>query len=178
MDHCNRVAYPAGMGTFDHVHIYSADVANTIEFYRGVLGAQPIGDLGNSAGGKNHLYILGGQYLAISEFPAGMEAKPPAAALDGALDVGFGMSHFGFNVVNLETTLARAIDAGCEAHSAPKTSGPLKYAYVTGPDGVVIEFTEYVLPMHLRPAGAALQVFNAAVHVMKRVIGRALIAAA
>lgn len=166
------------MGTFDHIHIYSADVSGTLRFYQDVLGAEPVGDLPTSSGGVNHLVILGGQYVAISKFPPGSAARDVAPALDGALDVGFGVAHFGFNVTNLEETLDRATSAGCIAHSEPRVSGPLKYVYVTGPDGVVIEFTQYILPTHLKPAGAALRLFNGLVHIAKRTVGRALIAAA
>lgn len=166
------------MGTFDHIHIYATDVDASLRFYEEVLGAEPIGALGNRAGGLNHLLVLGGVYVAVSAFPASVTPRPPSPALEGALDVGFGIAHFGFNVDDLDEVLQRVRDAGCEVHGEPNQVGPLRYAYVTVPDGVVIELTQYVLPAKLRAAGVAMRSVNTAIHRVKRFIGRRMLAAA
>lgn len=160
---------------FDHVHFYTADLAATIGFYQDVLGAEPIGDIPNSHGGFNHLLLLGGQFLVVSEYPPGIEPAEPPAHGDGALTHGFGVAHVGLNVDDLDPILDRLAVAGIEAHSEPQGDGPVRYVYFTGPDGVVFELTQYVLPLKLKAAAAALKVFNRSVHRARKAIGKALI---
>lgn len=159
--------------SFDHIHLYTADPAATLAFWCGALGAERVGALGDIT-----LLILGGQFIAVSEFPPDIEPRDPPADGHGAVRAGFGVAHVGLNVDDLRRLLPRLEAAGARAHGAVRDQPPVRFVYLTGPDGVVIELTQYVLPAKLRPAGVALAGFNRAVHIARRTIGRALIAAA
>lgn len=163
---------------FDHVHIYSADLDAALAFYTETLGGELVGRLPNSQGDFNHLVLLGGQFVALSHYPPGLEPAQPPEHGDGALTHGFGVAHLGLNVDALAPIIARLEAAGIEVHSAPRGDQPLRYVYFTAPDGVVIELTEYVLPARLRPAAAALKLFNRGVHRARHAIGKALLRAA
>ncbi len=163
---------------FDHVHFYAEDLDASLSFYQDVMGAELVGAIPNSHGGKNHILLLGGQFLAVSGYPPGITPRKPAAHGDGALTHGYGVAHLGINVRKLEPLIAKLKGAGIDVHSAPRGTGSLRYVYFTAPDGVVIELTEYVLPANLRPVVAALDAFNKAVHLARRSIGKALISRA
>jgi catechol 2,3-dioxygenase-like lactoylglutathione lyase family enzyme len=160
---------------FDHIHLYTADLESTRRFYEETLGAEAVGQLPNNHGGHNHLILLGGQFLAISAYPAGMHPSEPPAHADGALTHGFGVAHLGLNVDKLDPMIDRLEAAGVRVHSRPRGSGAIRYVYFTAPDGVVVELTEYVLPLKLRAGAAALKVFNRGVHRARLAIGKALI---
>ena len=163
---------------FDHIHLYTADLEATRRFYLDTLGAEAVGALANNHGGHNHFLLLGGQFLALSSYPEGIRASAPPAHADGALTHGFGVAHLGLNVDKLEPMIARLEAAGVSVHSRPRGAGAIRYVYFTGPDGVVIELTEYVLPLKLRAGAAALRVFNRGVHRARLAIGKALISGA
>ncbi len=161
--------------SFDHIHLYSADLSRSLEFYEQVLGAEPVGAIPNDHGGKNHVLILGGQHLVLSAYPPGLDPHTPPAHGDGALTHGFGVAHLGLNVRDLEPFVRRLEAAGVEVHSAPRGRGAVRYVYFTAPDGVVIELTEYVVAAKLRPAIAALEAFNKAIHLARRRVTRTLL---
>lgn len=163
--------------TLDHIHIYAASVSTTLRFYQDVLGAELLGSLPNAQGERNHLLILGGQNLAVSSFPPGMAPAEPPDYKNGALQTGYGVAHFGLNVDDLDRVVDRLKVEGIEVHGEPVQKGPLKYVYFSGPDGVVIELTEYILPPKLRPLGAGLRAFNRMVHLSKRTIARQMLKA-
>jgi catechol 2,3-dioxygenase-like lactoylglutathione lyase family enzyme len=165
------------MATFDHVHIYAHDLLRSLAFYTGVLGAEEVGRIPTTRG-FNHILLLGGQFLAVSEFPEGLSPAEPAGVADGALRVGFGVAHLGINVPDLDALLPQLEAAGVTLHSEPRGGEPIRYVYFTAPDGVVIELTQYNVPAHLQPAIEALALFHRGVHVAKRFIGKRLLAAA
>lgn len=164
--------------SFDHVHLYSADLDGSLAFYQRVLGAEKVGSIPNDHGGKNHVLLLGGQHLVLSDYPPGLAPREPAQRADGALSHGFGVAHLGLNVRHLERFVQRLRSAGVEVHDAPRGSGAVRYVYFTAPDGVVVELTEYVVPRKLRPAIAALEAFNKAIHLARRRVSKALISRA
>ena len=165
--------------TFDHVHIYSADPELALKFWSGAMGAEPVGDLE-----RVKLLILGGQFLAISEFPEGNEPTDASELGDGAFKRSLGVAHVGINVDDIEALLPKLEAHGAEIHTefrgdgGLRGEGALRFLYLTAPDGVIVELTQYVLPRHLVPAARALSGFNRAVHVARRSIGRALVRAA
>ncbi len=161
--------------TFDHVHLHTTDLAGALEFYQNTMGAEPVGILPNSHGGENHLIVLGGQFLVLSDYPPGFEPEALPAYADGRLARGHGVAHLGINVDKLEPILARLAAAGVEVHGSPKGSGAIRFVYFTAPDGVVIELTQYVLPPKLKPVVAALSFFNRGVHRARWAIGKALV---
>lgn len=173
-----RIATGTMITSFDHLHLYSADLGASLRFYERVLGAERVGKIPNDHGDYNHVLLLGGQYLVFSHYPTGMAARPPPGHADGALTHGFGVAHLGINVRRLDAMMAKLEAAGMVVHDAPRGGGAVRYVYFTAPDGVVIELTEYVVPEGLRPAIAALDAFNKFVHLARRSIGRVLIARA
>lgn len=161
--------------SFDHIHIYASDPAATLSFYERNLGAERVGAIPASGGRSNQFLILGGQYIAVSEFPAGMEPAAAPGVGDGAMKNGFGISHLGLNVDDLDRVIARLVSDGVDVHSDVNESGPIRFVYFTAPDGVVIELTQYVLPAKLRPIAAGLRAFNRGVHFTKRAIAKKLL---
>lgn len=159
----------------DHIHIYATSPADTMAFYEDVLGAERIGPLPTAGSDTIHLLILGGQYLAVSRFPEGVEPTTPPDYVHGALATGYGVAHFGLNVDDLDGVMGKLKAAGTEVHGDPESSGPLRFVYFTGPDGVVIELTQYVLPAKLRPVAAGLKAFNRFVHMGRRLIAKQMI---
>jgi catechol 2,3-dioxygenase-like lactoylglutathione lyase family enzyme len=163
------------MITFDHIHIYTADPEHSIHFYEDCLGAERLGAISNAAGAENHLLILGGQFIAIGHFPAGMKPSPPPEVGDGALRNGSGVAHFGINVDDLDEFVLRLAQKGIELHRPVKDAGSLRYAYFSAPDGVVIELTEYRVPRKLTPAVFLLNSVNRSVHLIKKTMAKAMV---
>jgi catechol 2,3-dioxygenase-like lactoylglutathione lyase family enzyme len=161
--------------SFDHIHIYSSDPEASLSFYERNLGAERVGEIPASGGRTNRFLILGGQYIAVSEFPAGMEPADAPSVGDGAVKNGFGVAHFGLNVDDLDRVIARLVSDGVDVHSDANDAGPLRFVYFTAPDGIVIELTQYVLPAKLRPVAAGLRAFNRGVHFTKRAIAKKLL---
>ena len=158
----------------DHIHIHAADPSATIRFYESCLGAEHLGSIPSGEGGRNHGVLLGGQILVISEFPPGMTPAEPPEAGEGALRSGFGVAHFGVQTTDLDGTLARLREAGVHAHAAPRRTGSIRYAYVTAPDGVVIELVELHLPAHLARFVPLLNGVNRAIHLTRRTLAKQL----
>jgi len=158
----------------DHIHIHAADPRATIRFYESCLGAEHLGSIPSGEGGHNHGVLLGGQLLVISEFPPGMTPMEPPEAGDGALRSGFGVAHFGVQTTDLDGALARLREAGMEAHAEPRRTGSVRYAYVTAPDGVVIELVELHLPAHLARLLPLVNGVNRAIHLTRRTLAKQL----
>jgi len=160
--------------SLDHIHIHAADPSATIRFYESCLGAEHLGSIPSAEGGRNQGVLLGGQLLVISEFPPGMTPTEPPEAGDGALRTGFGVAHFGVQTSDLDGVLARLRKAGVHAHAAPRHTGSIRYAYVTAPDGVVIELVELHLPAHLARLVPLLNGVNRAIHLTRRTFAKQL----
>jgi len=158
----------------DHIHIHTADPMATIRFYESCLGAEHLGSIPSGEGGRNHGVLLGGQILVISEFPAGMTPADPPEAGEGALRSGFGVAHFGVQTTDLDADLARLADAGVNAHAEPRRTGSIRYAYVTAPDGVVIELVELHLSAPLARFVPVLNGVNRAIHLTRRALAKQL----
>jgi catechol 2,3-dioxygenase-like lactoylglutathione lyase family enzyme len=156
------------INSFDHVHIYAADPERTLGFYASHFSAERVGSIPNSSGGRNHFLLIGGQLLVVSAFPRGLAPATPPEAGDGALKTGYGVAHLGFNVKDVDATVAQLSRAGVPILAPTVTSGLIKYTYVSGPDGVVLELTEYILPAKLRPLAPVLAGYNRLVHGIRR----------
>lgn len=159
--------------SFDHVHVYAADPERAIAFYTGHFGAERVGAITNADGDDNHFLVLGGQLLVVSVAPRVLVARArergaAGGATDGAAAGPYGLAHIGFNVADLEATLAGLAAAGVEVLQSARESGLIRYAYVGGPDGVAIELTQYVLPARLRPLAPVLAGYNKLVHAIRR----------
>ena len=100
-------------------------------------------------------------------------ADPPEAG-EGALRSGFGVAHFGVQTTDLDGDLARLGEAGVHAHAEPRRTGSIRYAYVTAPDGVVIELVELHLPAPLARFVPVLNGVNRAIHLTRRALAKQL----
>lgn len=154
--------------SFDHVHVYAADPERAIAFYRAHFGAERVGATANADGDENHFLVLGGQLLVVSAPPRAFVAARAAAAGADAKRGPFGLAHIGFNVADVDATLAELSAAGVPVLEPARQSGLIRYAYVGGPDGVAIEITQYILPARLRPLAPVLAGYNKLVHAIRR----------
>ena len=162
------------INSLDHIHIHAADPLATIRFYESCLGAEHLGSIPSGEGGRNHGVLLGGQLLVISEFPPGMKPAEPPEVGEGALRAGFGVAHFGLQTTDLDGVLIRLREAGADVHSQPRRTGSVRYVYVTGPDGVVIELTELHLPPHLARFMPLLSGVDRAIHLVRKGLAKQL----
>ena len=130
--------------SLDHIHIYSETPEESAEFYIRHFNAKPVAGNKNINGDQRIFLALGGQIVVVGSFPSGQTAKAPPAVGDGAYRHGFGVAHFGLRIESVERgleELAKA-DVPILGERIQEESG-LIYAYIAGPDGVVIELTEY-----------------------------------
>ena len=133
--------------SLDHIHVYAADPDLSARFYEKHFDAKPIARNTKVDGETRILLALGGQVLVLGSFPSGVQPSPPPVSADGANRHGFGISHFGLRVANVEEALAELADSGVPVLSPPvrEPSGPI-YAFIVAPDGVVVELTQYESP--------------------------------
>jgi catechol 2,3-dioxygenase-like lactoylglutathione lyase family enzyme len=135
---------------FHHVALRTTDFDRTVKFYTEGLGfkvhyefAVP-GRIDRAAfldaGDGRYVEIFGPESAVQSE---GRRRKPGEDRTEGAL------LHFCLRVADTEAAYARALAAGAESRVAPRTStlrqDPLvevRIAFVTGPEGEVIEFLQ------------------------------------
>ena len=67
----------------------------------------------------------------------------PASYGDGTFQHGFGVAHFGLHVDNLDEAVEAIRRQGVEILSEPREYSGLRFAYVGGPDGVIVELLEH-----------------------------------
>ena len=163
------------MMALDHVHVYASDPGATIAFYERYFEAERVGRLPTRDGRSNEFIVLGGQVVVVSAFPPGLEARPAPVLGDGAVQSGFGVSHLGINVSDLDALVAKLRRGGVDVHGEPVTTGAIRYVYLSAPDGVVVELTQYVVPRHLKPALGALNAFNRSVHRARKALTQTLL---
>jgi catechol 2,3-dioxygenase-like lactoylglutathione lyase family enzyme len=123
----------------DHLHIYCADPETSAQFYVTVFKADTIGTAKTSYGGTMHFLRLGGLALVLAPHPPKSEPITPGAYIDGMFEDGFGVAHFGLHVENLEQAVESIRRRGSSILSEPREYNGLRFAYVGGPDGVIIE---------------------------------------
>ncbi len=129
----------------DHIHVYAADPEFSASFYVDHFEAIEVLRNENVHGQTRIFLSLGGMVLLVlSPFPPGINAAPPPAPGDGAYTHGFGVSHFGLKVADIEQAVAEMREADVPLLSDPvHESSGISYAYLAAPDGVVIELTQY-----------------------------------
>ena len=119
---------PVSAEGFNHLHINVRDLSRSVRFYKEAFGLK----VGFSAG-PDLLFMVpqgGGHSLALhlvaSDEPVGMAG---------------GFQHFGFKLdVNDHDRVIRQVErAGGKLISRGKHGGRFPYAYVSDPDGYVIE---------------------------------------
>jgi len=127
----------------DHIHIYCGHPEDSVRFYTDVFGAEAIGKARTSRGGTMYFVRLGGLALVLAPYPPGLEPGTPPAYGDGTYQRGFGVAHFGLHVDQLADAVESVRRLGGKVLSEPKEHAGLRFAYVGGPDGVIIELLEY-----------------------------------
>jgi catechol 2,3-dioxygenase-like lactoylglutathione lyase family enzyme len=130
--------------SLDHIHIYSATPETSADFYIHHFDAKTVVRNTNINGDERIFLALGGQIVVVGSFPNGHTASSPPAAGDGAYRHGSGVAHIGLRIESVEQGLVELNEAGIQilGERVQEESG-LAYAYIAGPDGVVIELTEY-----------------------------------
>ena len=133
-------------GGFHHIALRAFDFDATLKFYMEGLGfktAHTWGEDGRAKGEKDSRAAMldtgDGNYLEVF---AGREGDPSAALPEGAL------IHFALRTNDVEASLERARSLGANVTMEPKkvfppnAPRPLEFhiAFVTGPNGEVIEF--------------------------------------
>ena len=131
----------------DHIHIYSEDPEASARFYVDHFEAREVERNTNRNGDLRVFLTLGHQILVPGSFPHGMGPKAPPDSGDGAYVHGFGVSHFGLRVQDVDAAVAELLAAEVKIFAEPlQEDAGLKYAYIAAPDGVVIELTQYEIP--------------------------------
>jgi catechol 2,3-dioxygenase-like lactoylglutathione lyase family enzyme len=133
--------------SLDHIHIYAAEPEESAQFYQDYFEAKPVLRNTNSQGDLRIYLALGGQILVVGCFPAGLHPTAPPEAGDGAYSHGFGVAHIGIRVTDVHAAVAELSASDVRVLSEPlREPSGLTYAYVSAPDGVVIELTQYESP--------------------------------
>ena len=113
---------------FNHLHINVRDLKRSIRFYKEAFGLK----VGFSAGPELIFMVpeAGGHSLALH-----------LVAPDEPVGMAGGFQHFGFklDVEDHDRVIAQVERAGGKLVSRGKHSGKFPYAYVSDPDGYVIE---------------------------------------
>lgn len=132
----------AGQG-FHHIAIRAIDFDTTLKFYAEGLGCSVHfevsvpGRIDRAAfldmGDGRYIEVFGQDSTVQSE---GRRRRPDEELTEGAL------LHFCFRVADVEAAYSRALTAGAVSRMAPMTAQLVggEIAFVTGPNGEVIEF--------------------------------------
>ena len=134
---------------FGHVHMFSADPIATGEWYMKHLGLtarlqkepRTYRNVQNAPAAfmtANHvsMIVYPIEYLKTSGVPEFKDRTELAPTRGRVID------HIGFAVDNLETAVAQMKASGVKVTTEPRTVGPIKFAFIEGPDRVAIELIE------------------------------------
>ena len=135
---------------FHHVAIRATDFDRTVKFYTEGLGFKVHYEFAIPGRIDRAAFLDAGDGRYVEVFGSGSTVQaegrrrlPGEERTEGAL------LHFCLRVANTESAYARALAAGAESRLEPRTStsrlDPLvevRIAFVTGPDGEVIEFLQ------------------------------------
>ena len=139
-----------------HTAISTHDLERSLDFYRHLLGFEPVLDWswprGTKAMDATHrlegtsgrvvLLRAGNAMLELFEYasPAPRRADPGRRLCD------HGLTHLCLDVDDLDAEYARLRAAGVEFHAEPVDYGTVKCTYARDPDGNVIELQEVKSP--------------------------------
>jgi catechol 2,3-dioxygenase-like lactoylglutathione lyase family enzyme len=126
---------PIAIDRIDHIVVTAWDVDRSIEFYRRVLGMEPV----TFAGGRRAL-SFGRQKINLHQ--AGREFEPKALKpAPGAIDLCFISATPLAEVVEHVKSCGVAIVEGPVARTG--ALGPMQSIYVRDPDGNLVEISNY-----------------------------------
>jgi catechol 2,3-dioxygenase-like lactoylglutathione lyase family enzyme len=130
--------------SFDHIHIYSKEPEEAAKFYMQCFGSEKLYQK-MGTGGLRIFLLLGGQIIVIGPFPSDRGVS------SGDLDENpyqhqIGLDHFGIRVKDLGAAIQELREQGVQILAEPVSgSSGISYAFIAGPDGVIIELTQYGL---------------------------------
>jgi len=111
-----------------HVHIFSSDLAKSIEFYQKAFGGEVVLDI-TVAGSRNVFMKIGGGRLHFYD-------QPPKYSGRGSIH------HFGIQTDKLEEGYARLKGMGVQFKKGITDLGYWRYVMVPAPDDILVEYFE------------------------------------
>ena len=123
----------------NHVHIRAADPPASADWYTEHFGAKKVSEREVMPGTVTISMDMGSPVrLNISSQVAGSSDERATAGLNR-----LGLEHFGFDVEDIESDIARLSAAGVRVVlPITEVSGGAKLAYIEGPDDVLIELVQ------------------------------------
>ena len=123
----------------NHVHIRSADPPASAAWYTEHFGAEKVSEREVMPGTVTISMDMGSPVrLNISSQVAGSSDERATAELNR-----LGLEHFGFDVKDIESDIARLLAAGVRVVlPITEVPGGAKLAYIEGPDDVLIELVQ------------------------------------
>ena len=123
----------------NHVHIRSADAGGSADWYTEHFGAEKVSEREVMPGTVTISMDMGSPVrLNISSQVAGSSDERATAELNR-----LGLEHFGFDVEDIESDIARLSAAGVRVVlPITEVPGGAKLAYIEGPDDVLIELVQ------------------------------------
>lgn len=109
----------------DHIHIFSTNLAATVEFFQKMLDAVLVWDE-EAAGARNVRLRLGSAFVQVYE-------QPPKAQRGGP------MHHLGIETDDLDALVARMKASGHEFRNTIREEPTFRYVMTSGPDDLLIE---------------------------------------
>ena len=127
----------------DHVHIFSSNLAATVEFFCTMLDATVVWD-DQAAGARNVRLALGNAFLQIYD-------QPPKAPRGGAVH------HIGIETDDLAALVSKMKAHGFQFRNAIRDDPKFRYVMISGPDDLLIELFQVHDPdrWQLKPSNGA-----------------------
>ena len=112
----------------DHIHIFSSNLSDAVEFFCKMFGATLIWDE-DAAGVRNVRLALGSAFLHVYD-------QPPKTARGGALH------HIGIETDALDELVSRMEEQGFHFRNQIRDEPKFRYVMIAGPDDLLIELFE------------------------------------
>ena len=130
--------------SFDHIHFYSNKPEETASFYvRHFDGKEMFRNK------EDRIFLsLGGQTIVIGPFPSNRTNTESSSSVEdeNLHQHHLGLDHFGIRVKDLGAAIQKLREQGIQILAEPtRGSSGVSYAFIAGPDKVIIELTQYGL---------------------------------
>ena len=131
--------------SFDHIHIYSKDPEEASKFYKQHFKGKEI--YRKVSDDRLQIFLLlGSQTIVFGPLPDNRMRSKLGNPEHSQHMHQKGLDHFGLRVKDLDKALRELKEAGVKILAEPvSSSSGINYAFAAGPDGVVIELTQYGL---------------------------------
>ena len=116
----------------DHIHIFSANVSVTVEFFCTMFGATVVWDE-EAAGVRNVRLALGNAFIQIYD-------QPPKAPRGGPVH------HLGIETDDLDALVSRMKKRGFRFRNLIRDEPKFRYVMISGPDDLLIEVFQCLEP--------------------------------